>query len=524
MNKENSFIFGKNIFWKKFSHFLLIGLSALVLFAGVQSGMVGDFTQRGPNSASAIGEDCLNPDEPSCNEPGPGGGSEPIEEPVPAPALPPSQPAPVPFQPAPEPPPPTGGPSCIPIDQISTIQHCQPGTTLLCTYNIWRGTDCSTGEGGAYGCVDSPQCGFTPPPPEGPTPGRRGAEYSACGISGQLWDANVGGHYTPLQPRDCGSNQYLHVYPPDANGYITNACENIPPGGVKDSDGCGWHQAAAPAPAAPAPSCPQTFNEICVRDGVRRQRVVDCSGFSTIREVADSSCVVSGPSCSEASSDSCVDSSTRERIITNSCTGAIIRRERFFDSSCGVSGGLCTPSTTQENSCVGTQLCTFEVRRNSDCSVTRSGPTNCFNAAQCGFGPSPSVPPPTGGPTEPIRITTSNPTTVTNTNTNTNSNPTTVTVSVPQGAVAVPATFGNVGVTRVVTAQVPAVVTTQPTVVGVSGVETKELPKTGLPLLAWAVAAFIPAGFKMRGFSKIKMETSAKPHFLYEERQFKAQS
>lgn len=488
MNKENSFIFGKNIFWKKFSHYLLISLSALVLFAGVQSGMVGNFTQRGPNSASAIGEDCLNPDEPSCNEPGPGGGSEPIEEPVPAPAPPPvvpqpaPQPEPIPFQPAPEPPPPTGGPSCIPIDQISTIQHCQPGTTLLCTYNIWRGTDCSTGEGGPYGCVDSPQCGFIQPQPE-PQPAPRGQQYSACGISGQLWDANVGGHYTPLQPGDCGSNQYLHVYPPDANGYITNACENIPPGGVKDSDGCGWHQAAAPAPAAP--SCPQTFNEICVRDGVRRQRVVDCSGFSTIREVSDSSCVVSG--------------------------------------------GLCTPSTTQENSCVGTQLCTFEVRRNSDCSITRSGPTNCFNAAQCGFGPSPSVPP-TGGPTEPIRITTSNPTTVTNTSTNTststntNSNPTTVTVSVPQGAVAVPATFGNVGVTRVVTAQVPAVVTTQPTVVGVSGVETKELPKTGLPLLAWAVAAFIPAGFKMRGFSKIKMETSAKPHFLYEERQFKAQS
>lgn len=473
-------------FWKKFSHYLLIGLSALVLFAGVQSGMVGDFTQRGPDQILADEEDFgqvgpANPSEPIF--------TEPIEPPPPVPQ-PAPQPEPIPFQPAPEPPPPTGGPSCIPIDQISTIQHCLPGTTLLCTYNIWRGNDCSTGEGGPYGCVDSPQCGFTPPPPEGPTPGRRGAEYSACGISGQLWDANVGGHYTPLQPRDCGSNQYLHVYPPDANGYITNACENIPPGGVKDSDGCGWHQAAAPAPAAPAPSCPQTFNEICVRDGVRRQRVVDCSGFGTIREVADSSCVISEP-------------------------------VRDF----------CTPSTTQETSCVGTQLCTFEVRRNSDCSITRGGAFNCFNAAQCGFGPSPSVPP-TGGPTEPIRITNdnrttvtnSNPTTVTNTNTNTNSNPTTVTVSVPQGAVAVPATFGNVGVTRVVTAQVPAVVTTQPTVVGVAGVEAKELPKTGLPLLAWAVAAFIPAGFKMRGFSKIKMETSAKPHFLYEERQFKAQS
>lgn len=70
-------------------------------------------------------------------------------------------------------------------------------------------------------------------------------------------------------------------------------------------------------------------------------------------------------------------------------------------------------------------------------------------------------------------------------------------------------TFGNVGVARVVTAQAP------------SAAGVKELPKTGLPALAWAALAFIPAGFKIRSFSKIKEEAAAKPHFIWEDRQFK---
>lgn len=524
-------------FWKKFSHYLLIGLSALVLFAGVQSGMVGDFTQRGPDQVLAD-EDCLPGSDLGCANPGTP--EEPIFPELPPPQPPSGGPSCTPvfqynqcvacnesepvytnsctgaFTSGPRqsdsacaslcqqtPPPPSGGPSCTPNDQISTTQHCQPGTTQLCTYNIWRGTDCSNGEGGPYGCVDSPQCGFTQPPAP------RGAQYSACGVSGQLWDANVGGSYRPLQPSDCGSSQYLHVYPPDANGYVTNACENIPAGGEKNGDGCGWHQVAAPVtPVTPVtPACGrQEINEGCTDNGFRSFRTIDtCSGFSSARRVWDSACINTvDNSCQESvvasfcssqssrtervrntcnnigeftrtvfdsncgffqssfcspteifSSDTCVGNGTRQRVFTNSCTGGEMRRERFFDGNCLVSGPVVTQPVVQQPAVV--RFATLD-------AVCPAGSTR------------------------------------------------TVEGNVVTCTVTAPTTFGNVGVARVVTAQAPAI----------AGV--KELPKTGLPLLAWAALAFIPAGFKIRGFSKIKEEISGKPHFLYEERQFKTQS
>lgn len=50
--------------------------------------------------------------------------------------------------------------SCTPDGQISTTSHCQSGTTQMCTYNIWRGSSCNTGEGGPYNCHDDASCGF----------------------------------------------------------------------------------------------------------------------------------------------------------------------------------------------------------------------------------------------------------------------------------------------------------------------------------------------------------------------------
>lgn len=71
----------------------------------------------------------------------------------------------------------------------------------------------------------------------------------------------------------------------------------------------------------------------------------------------------------------------------------------------------------------------------------------------------------------------------------------------------------------VTVAAAPAVIQTvaAPQVLGV-----KELPKTGLPALAWSALAFIPAGFRMRGFRKIKKDIENDPHFIWDERQYKA--
>lgn len=58
----------------------------------------------------------------------------------------------------------------------------------------------------------------------------------------------------------------------------------------------------------------------------------------------------------------------------------------------------------------------------------------------------------------------------------------------------------------------------------VAGVQYTALPKTGLPALAWSALAFIPAGFKMRRFSKTKRDLEDHPSYIFESRKFKAES
>lgn len=95
---------------------------------------------------------------------------------------------------------------------------------------------------------------------------------------------------------------------------------------------------------------------------------------------------------------------------------------------------------------------------------------------------------------------------ITNTNTNNNNNTNTLTVSVPAP--------------QVITHEVVRLATVdQPRVVEVAGSTiVKELPKTGLPLLAWTAAAFIPLGFKLRRFRKT--QETITPNFIWEDRQF----
>lgn len=175
---------------------------------------------------------------------------------------------------------------------------------------------------------------------------------------------------------------------------------------------------------------------------------------------------------------------------------------------CQRSGQACVPGACIATSCNAP----FPA-----CGQTSTGVDNCNNSCfrrgpVCPVTPPPAVPPPAA----PITITNTHPQTQTVNAAPisiTNSNPTTVTVSVPQGQAAGATrevvrevqTSGNVGVAASTT-QIAAV---------------KQLPSTGLPALAWAALAFIPAGFRIRRFSKVKEETSAKPHYLWEDRQFK---
>ncbi len=74
---------------------------------------------------------------------------------------------------------------------------------------------------------------------------------------------------------------------------------------------------------------------------------------------------------------------------------------------------------------------------------------------------------------------------------------------------------------QVVLAAAPALVTVQNVGVGTSVVSAPVLPKTGLPILAWSALAFIPAGFKMKGISRVKKALGDHPSFIWENRQFR---
>lgn len=65
--------------------------------------------------------------------------------------------------------------------------------------------------------------------------------------------------------------------------------------------------------------------------------------------------------------------------------------------------------------------------------------------------------------------------------------------------------------------------TVTPTPVSSTGqvLGSQELPKTGLPALAWVTAALIPVGLKLSRFYKVKGQLTDSPNYLWEERQFK---
>ena len=114
-------------------------------------------------------------------------------------------------------------------------------------------------------------------------------------------------------------------------------------------------------------------------------------------------------------------------------------------------------------------------------------------------------------------------------------------VCIRQSAVCVNPVFNNNPVnTNTITVQnpTPQVITTQaaPVVfgnVGVGGtayttytqpIQYTTLPKTGLPALAWSALAFIPVGFRLRTFQKIKKALENHPSYIFENRKFKAES
>lgn len=101
--------------------------------------------------------------------------------------------------------------------------------------------------------------------------------------------------------------------------------------------------------------------------------------------------------------------------------------------------------------------------------------------------PAPAPPPPAPAPPAPAGQSQSQTVNVTQTNTNTNTN-------------------------TVNTTAAPAP-TPVPQVLGV-----KSLPKTGLPLVAWSALGLIPAGLKLRKFSKVSKDLADNPSYIWKKR------
>ena len=566
-------------FWRKFSRYLLVGLSAVLLLIMAQSSYFEGFTQKGPKSVLAEGENC-DVNGYGCPEPGPVGDEVPTPPEAPAPQAPSASTAPVPqcnpvfkyneciacntsrpvytnscsgaFSTGPnqddaqcaswcqqQPAPPTqGGSSCTPNDQIDTKQDCSGDQ--WCTFNKWRGSDCSTGFGGPYNCQNiAGQCGYNPAPAQVCTPNQFDANScSRCSADG-TWKGNSGSDFGPnngsTQWCSCAQrynqsayNQYCQV--PAPTNYPTapscptdrKQCLDGTSVSRNPGDGCNFY--ACPS----APVCNSTTtreNAYCsaqryCADDVTR----DCNNNVTARNqncqyisgqcgynpgnsctpsnttvsrcVGQSLCSVdltTNSNCSHTESgtyncqnsascgynppQACTPSNTSENrcVGQQSCTFNNIRSSDCSTSTtgpfscqsiigqCGYNPGtVCTPSTTQQASCVGQQMCQFNITRNSDCTMTTSGATNCQNSASCGY-----------------RTTT-----------------------------VVQQTFGNVGVGTSVSA---------PTYY-YAGV--KQLPNTGLPAIAWAAAAFIPAGFRLRKLGSVKKDLENNPNYLWENRQY----
>ena len=502
-------------FWKIFGKYLLVGLSIMMLLVGsAQTNLL----QRGPDAVLA--------DEEDYGEVGPGNngydtGFIPLEPEQPAPVEQPvyiPEPAPAPVAPDPAPscsgpeleykqctgcnesepvyqnscgeystgskqhnagcaswcaqgapapqPQPQPGPSCTPNDQIDTVQDCQGNQ--WCTFNIWRGTDCSTGRGGAYGCQHVPgRCGYNQPitpvtPTQVCTPNQfDGNMCRRCAGDGSFW-GTPGSDYGPNH----GAADWCSCAQKYNPSLHNQAC-----------------QAAPTYPTPHAPSCPADSKTCSDGSVVVRNPGAGCAFYACP--------VTPAPVCNNTTDQeaSCVGQQYCISNVVRDCHNNIVSRNQV---SCQHVAGRCgynpTPACTPNGSCSAPA---------PSCGQTTTGVDNC-NKSCSRTGAACAAP---VQPVQPITITTNPVQTVTQT------------VTVPGGTTTTRevirevARTGNVGVgTSAATTYYYA---------------TKELPKTGLPLLAYGAAAFIPVGFRFRRFGKAKEDSSAKASFIWEDRQFK---
>lgn len=407
-------------FLKKFSRYLLVGISALVILFTVQLGVLSNTLQRGPQNVYAVdagycedGYRFLGGDagdnnnwmlDPDCNK---GGQQDQNQLQIP----PPAQPAPVP--PAPQPPTPPAPPTC-PAD--TTTQACLPGTTELCTRNVQHREDCSTYLGGYYACANSAQCGYVVPQPPAPQPP------------------------TPQPPQQCPPGTYMGP---------SGACvtQLLPcPVGTTTMVGNVCH------PNITCPTGTTLINGTC-------QPPVTCPTGTTRDQFG--SCIFPQPP-----SQQCPIGTLRDDL--GNCVlpqqQQQQQQQQPAQSVTITTGNVSTGNQTTGNTSTGNQT-------TGNTTVTTGSVSQTVNVPAQGV---------------PIVIQQPGQT-------------------VTREVIRLASAGGNVGV-GTSTAQVLGV---------------KELPKTGLPLLAWSVLAFIPTGLRLKKLGTVTKDMEGTPNFIWEDRKFK---
>jgi len=298
-----------------------------------------------------------------------------------------------------------------------------------------------------------------------------------------------------------------------------------------------------------------TYNYACDDLGVRVGECGNTAPQPPFREVPVQTAPTSAPiittqapacntlinttTCGQPSYDTCTPHTQADGQIRYDCVASqnhLCVGSLFCGSTPTVTVTPTTPTSLPSCSSLVTQTicgqptydtCSFNSNRSvSDCFASanpncHSGPISCNVAVR---PVTPVVPvTPVGGP---------------NTNTNTNTvtvNPPGATIirevpiiqtqpiAIQVSSVECPAnTTKNVQDNKIVCIQNTPVVY-QNVGVGTQTVYAKELPKTGLPALAWTAMGLIPAGLRLRRFSKVKKDLENDPNFIFEEREFKSQ-
>lgn len=392
----------------------------------------------------------------------------------------------------------TGG-SCDTPVSVQTCQYseapqnCPDGGTRVCTGTMQGGT-CKYDPGVNPNCAESCQ----------PVVSARndqcnpvGSPQGDCSVSG-----NTGHKYCQWQP----------------NGNVISSCviEACQYGGTPPNN------------CSPAPSC--TSNGSCSAP------IPACGTITSGVDNCNNPCSKQGPACVPGctSNGSCSvqvpAACGQTNVGVDNCNNVCVRQSVPCSGAQGspADTGTCyvcdngnwrpggnNPMTIVQCSRVSNSLFD-QPEKPIWCQVPQQPPASCVSNLKICSAPAPSCGSVTQGVDNCGRICVStgaacpvtqggnitvNPT-ITNTNTNTNTN--TVTVNNPA-----PVTFGNVGVGTTVYTQ---------------AVQYTQLPKTGLPALAWSALAFLPAGLKMRRFSRVKKDLENHPSFIWEERQYRSGS